>query len=114
MYSECCEPFIAEERLPEIPEELMRSRYTAYTLVNVEYLIRTTHPKMRKYYSAKSIRNWAENCKWLKLEVLSAHDEHVYFKAYFEEEGELKIHEEYSRFKQENGKWYFVDGTSAP
>lgn len=58
-FSECCEPFISGEQLPQTPEELMRSRYTAYTLVDVEYLIKTTHPKMRKYYSAKSIKAWS-------------------------------------------------------
>jgi len=113
-FSECCEPFILEERLPQIPEELMRSRYTAYTLADVEYLIKTTHPKMRKYYSAKSMKAWAENSKWLKLEVLSASGVNVHFKAYFEEAGKLQVHEEFSTFKQENGRWYFVEGTSAP
>ncbi len=112
-YSECCEPYISGEATPQIPEQLMRSRYTAYTLVDVEYLIKTTHPKMRKHYSAKAIKAWAENCKWLKLEVLSASGVNVHFKAYFEENGEAGIHEEYSTFKQEDGKWYFVDGSSS-
>jgi SEC-C motif domain protein len=113
-FSECCEPFISGEQLPQTPEELMRSRYTAYTLIDVEYLIKTTHPKMRKYYSAKSIKAWAQNCKWLKLEVLSASGVNVHFKAYYEEDGELDVHEEFSTFKQEKGIWYFVEGASAP
>ena|SRR6218665_1663610 len=110
-YSECCESILSEEQKPTTPEALMRSRYTAYTLCDVEYLIKTTHPKMRKYYSAKSIRNWAEKSTWLKLEVVSASGINVHFKAYFQDENQqLQIHEELSTFKQENGVWYFVDG----
>lgn len=64
---------------------------------------------MRKYYSEKAIRNWAKNSKWLRLEVLLAAGENVHFKAYFEENGILKVHEEYSSFTFEDGSWYYLD-----
>ena len=40
-------------------EELMRSRYSAYVTRNVAYILETTSPKFRKYYSPKSILEWA-------------------------------------------------------
>lgn len=112
-FKNCCSPFLSGEQLPATPEQLMRSRYTAYVQCDVEYLLKTTHPKTRKYYSAKSIREWAQQCEWLKLEVKEAIDNSVVFYAYFSEHGQLNIHKERSTFREENGVWYFVDGVAA-
>ena len=111
IFEECCEPFLLNNKKPAIPEELMRSRYSAYTQINIPYLIETTHPKTRKYYSPKAMQEWAETCNWLKLEVIEAHDNKVLFHAHFEDEnGITQVHKELSTFKQEDGVWYFVDG----
>lgn len=106
----CCKPYL-NGLPPPTPETLMRSRYTAYTLVEIDYLIETTHPSMRKYYSRKSMEAWAKACKWQKLEVKQAHDDKVEFYAYFiDENNQLQVHKEHSTFKKEGEKWYFVDG----
>lgn len=92
----------------------MRSRYTAYTLCNVSYLIRTTHPKTRKNYSARSIEQWAKESNWLKLEIREAIGNTVTFYAWFSDKsGQLQVHKERSTFRQEKGIWYFVEGTEA-
>lgn len=112
-FKECCEPLLNGTPAPT-PEALMRSRYTAYTLCNVAYLLKTTYPKTRKYYSAKSIEKWAKESTWIKLEIKEATGNLVTFYAYFtDKSGLLQVHKERSAFKQEKGIWYFVDGVEA-
>lgn len=110
-FSECCEPFLSGEQLPETAEQLMRSRYSAYVTVNVAYIIETTSPNFRKYYSPKSILKWASNSTWISLEILSSSEKRVKFTAvYLDEKQQLTRHTEDSRFEKINGRWYFRDG----
>lgn len=117
IFADCCEPFIKETRLPETAEQLMRSRYSAYDKKGVDYLFNTTYPEYQKYYDKKSIRQWAENTKWQKLEVIRTVKGQktditgqVEFKAYYSENGIGKVHHELSEFKKENNKWFFQFG----
>ena len=117
-FENCCQSFISELAKPKTAEELMRSRYSAYVIVAVEYLIRSTHPSSRKFYKAEEIENWAKSSRWQKLEIISKSDGEakdkkgtVEFKAYFiDENGQAQIHHEHSNFRKELGKWFFVDG----
>jgi SEC-C motif-containing protein len=117
-FSNCCQPFIDGTAKPQTAEELMRSRYSAYAVCAVEYLLRSTHPSTRKFYKAEEIENWAKKNSWKKLEIISktegeAKDKKgtVEFKAYFtDENGHTQIHYEHSNFRKELGKWFFVDG----
>ena len=70
-YSECCEPFIRGIRPAPTAEALMRSRYTAYTRSEVDYIVRTTHPDQRKQDSETNIRQWAQKSVWHGLEILN-------------------------------------------
>ena len=96
----------------------MRSRYSAYVIVDAEYLLRTTHPSKRKLHSAEAINEWAESNSWQKLEIMSTIDGlekekkgAVEFKAYYLDEDQTpQIHHEMSDFQKELGKWFFVDG----
>ena len=117
-FENCCQSFISELAKPKTAEELMRSRYSAYVIVAVEYLIRSTHPSSRKFYNAEDIEQWAKSSRWQKLEIISKSDGEakdkkgtVEFKAYFiDENGQAQIHHEHSNFRKELGKWFFVDG----
>ncbi|MFA7256160.1 MAG: YchJ family metal-binding protein [Kiritimatiellales bacterium] len=51
-------------------EALMRSRYTAYVLKNVDYLVETTLPASREPGLADDIRNWMNQVTWQRLHVL--------------------------------------------
>lgn len=96
----------------------MRSRYSAYAVAAVEYLIKTTHPSTRKFLDGEQIENWARSCAWQRLEIVSkaegeAKDKNgtVEFKAYFlDTDKQTQIHHEISTFRRELGKWFFVDG----
>ena len=107
----CCEPYLNKQTFPQTPEQLMRSRYSAYVLQNADYLMETTHVSERKHYSKSEILEWAKSNTWMKLEVIKAFDDIVEFKAYYLDSTlKAKIHHEKSSFKQENGVWFYVDG----
>ena len=109
-FEACCEPFIEGSADPETPEQLMRSRYSAYATGAIEYLVRTTHPKTRNRFSRKDIENWSRSNRWVKLEVLKAIGDEVEFKAYYTKGlSQIEVHHEHSRFRKEDGKWFYLD-----
>lgn len=107
----CCFPFLNADKWPLTPEQLMRSRYSAFVKMNVDYLLKTTHPSTRKFYSEAAIRSWANQCKWVDLSIHEATGSTVKFNArYMDEKGNLQEHKEFSTFQKVNDLWYFVDG----
>lgn len=109
--SKCCEPFIKEIQFPSTAEQLMRSRYSAYVVGAIDYLVNTTHPSTRKNHQRTDIENWSKSTKWLGLEIINATASTVEFKAKFErEKNTIETHHEKSTFVFEDGKWYYVDG----
>ena len=110
-FNDCCEPFLNKTSFPETPEQLMRSRYSAYVLHYADYLVATTHISERKYYAKAEILKWSISNSWLKLEVIEAYENIVEFKAYYlNEKQEAQVHHEKSTFKQEDKVWYYLDG----
>lgn len=111
LFSDCCEAIIKGEIKAESAEKLMRSRYTAYTISDIHYLLKTTHPSQRKHYSPMDMEKWAKESKWQRLEIINATENTVEFKAYYlNRAGEPKIHYEKSTFVFQNGEWLYMDG----
>ncbi|MEW5677162.1 YchJ family metal-binding protein [Flavobacterium enshiense] len=110
-FSECCEPHITGKTKPQTAEALMRSRYTAYCLKNVDYLIATTHISTRKHHNKKDILAFATENHWVRLEIVKATENVVEFKAYYLDSSlQPHNHHEKSTFKKEGEQWYYVDG----
>lgn len=116
-YAECCEPYIRMEVPVPTAEALMRSRYSAYTLVEMDYLFETTHPSQREDYDAEGAKQWAESSEWLGFEILGREkgEENdsegvIEFAAHFAQNGTRYTHHERSIFRKDEGKWYFFDG----
>jgi SEC-C motif domain protein len=113
----CCGRFIQGWEDPETADQLMRSRYTAYALGEIDYLIATHDPK--RLPDRASIQAWARRAKFTGLDVVDAVDGGkddqtgvVEFIATFIEDGaEHQLHER-SRFERIDGKWFYVDGTT--
>ncbi len=116
-YADCCEPFITGHARPQTPEQLMRSRYTAYTQANSDYIVDTMQGKPLEGYDKESSKQWAQSVHWLGLAVLDAPKAQakkgfVEFIASYEENGIVKkIHErsEFARSGDES-RWYYVAG----
>lgn len=107
----CCNLYISGAQKAPTALALMKSRYSAYATHQVDYLLETTHSSQRKYYSRGEIFHWATANQWQKLEIISATDTTVEFKAYFKDENNVnQVHYEFSTFTQENESWFYVDG----
>lgn len=115
-YKHCCAPFHLHTAVPETAEQLMRSRYTAYVLKNIPYIVATIVPSQQTLLETHLLQEWADNTTWLGLEILKTENftktqSAVEFKAIFQgEEGEL-AHQERSIFVKIENRWYFVDPT---
>jgi SEC-C motif-containing protein len=110
-FESCCSSYINGIEKAPTALVLMKSRYSAYATHQVDYLLATTHSSERKYYSREEILHWATANKWQKLEIISATENTVEFKAYFLDENNVtQVHYEFSTFRQESGSWFYVDG----
>ncbi|WP_255555144.1 YchJ family protein [Flavobacterium sp. NKUCC04_CG] len=108
-FEACCKPFIIGKQNPSSPEQLMRSRYTAYVLIDADYILKTTHPKTRYLHKKRDILAWAKESDWAGLDVLEAHDNLVVFKAYYRDRNQQLItHAENAVFEQVAGKWFYL------
>ena len=110
-FDDCCKLYLEGDQKAATALALMRSRYSAYATHNADYLLETTYVSERKYYSKTEILKWATSNKWQKLEILSATENTVEFKAYFLDANQQpQTHYEFSTFKFENGEWFYLDG----
>ena len=117
-YQECCEPLIIGDRKAETAEELMRSRYTAYTLAKVNYIMRTHHSSTRPLKERNNMLKSMNSTEWLGLVIVQteagqANDESgkVEFRAIYIDNGQTQVLHEDSLFEREEGKWVYVSGT---
>src|SRR3990167_5827017 len=69
-YLDCCGRFIEGNIKPATPVELMRSRYTAYTQSNIEYIAQTMKAPANDGFDSDDARRWAQSVEWIKLEVI--------------------------------------------
>jgi SEC-C motif-containing protein len=111
-YAECCARYIEGGTPAPTAEALMRSRYTAYTQLKEDYLLASWHPSTRP--AALGLADEAPT-KWIGLEVKrheQQDDEHatVEFVARYKVNGRAHRLHEVSRFVQETGRWFYVDG----
>jgi len=116
LLGDCCLNYIAGKSLPPTAEALMRSRYTAHTLVAVDYLWQTWSPEARVKSSKADIEAWASNCEWLGLQILTVqagkekdNEGTVSFIAIFRQNGQLQHHQETSLFRKTSDGWHYID-----
>jgi len=96
----------------------MRSRYSAYVMGLVDYLLDTTLPVQKGSLDRDSISQWSAQSTWLGLEVenaelLGGKPEHAFvtFTARWHDATGEHSHRERSAFVQNQGRWYFIDPT---
>lgn len=111
-YAGCCGPLHGQERLAETAEELMRSRYSAYAVRDLDHLVRTWHPRTRP----ADVQADAA-LEWQGLEVLGTRaggpdDEEgeVEFRARYRLGDHRGTMHERSRFARRVGRWMYVEG----
>lgn len=112
-YTACCGRYHAGplHLLAPTAEALMRSRYSAFVLGHIDYLLATWHPSTRP----QSLPPEPASVKWLGLEVRrhevqDADHATVAFVARSKLAGRAQRLVETSRFVREEGRWFYVDG----
>lgn len=116
-YGACCMVYHKGKGAVPTALALVRSRYAAYVLINVDYLLKTTHPSKVKSIDCMAIERWARESMWLGLEIIGVEQGlemdkvgKVEFKASYKISDQLFVHHELSRFNRYKGRWYYLDG----
>ena len=108
-YSDCCKKAHQDITTVSSPEALMRSRYAAFVLANINYLQLSHHSSTRpSNKEKKEILRWTKSVEWVRLEILYTFKSCVEFKAYFIENGKSEIIHENSVFTLENNHWTYL------
>ncbi len=113
----CCGPYISGKKKAPTAEALMRSRYTAYTINNMNYIAETHDSLTGGDFDRESAEKWALGSEWLGLDIKSVKDGTegddkgiVEFVARYRVDGQEQTHHEISQFRRESDRWVFVDG----
>lgn len=116
-FEECCQPYLDGDARPDTAEKLMRSRYTAYAVQNIDYVLSTHDPDSVDQVDREGAVKWSETSTWDGLQIVDASqgglddDEGVVeFIAQYSNEGRSFSHHERSTFRRVDGDWFYMDG----
>lgn len=116
-YADCCQPWhTGPQRLQAADAvSLMRSRYSAFVLDDLPYLLETWHPSTRP----TTLEPNPDGIKWLGLSIKqhiqadNSLEQFVEFVARYRLHGKATRLHETSRFVYENNQWFYIDGKFA-
>lgn len=104
-FSDCCQPYLSGAKPVPTAEALMRSRYTAYTLGDVQYLLDSWY-----HLTRPETIELERDVQWLRLNILASSTDQVKFVATYRVNGKANKLRENSRFIREEGRYYYLDG----
>lgn len=116
-FDKCCQPYLTGKKIPETPEKLMRSRFSAYATGKVDYLIATTCAEERSKIDPDELASYCRTVSCISLKIVKTEaggpqDDAgtVLFYASLQVNGKRMLHRELSRFNREQERWVYVDG----
>ncbi|GAA2804791.1 YchJ family protein [Saccharopolyspora taberi] len=111
-FADCCGPLHAGDRQAATAEQLMRSRYAAFAVGDVAYLLKTWHPSTRP-----AELDLDPEQRWVGLDILGRtgggpfdSEATVHFRAHYRLRGQSGALTENSRFRRTGKTWFYVDG----
>ncbi len=116
-FQDCCEPFLAGKKIPTKPEELMRSRYAAYSRADIDYIANTMRGPASLGFDPEQAKQWAKQIQWHELKVIRSitkneNEATVEFIARYAINGNADVIYEISEFHYDDGHWYYFDGVT--
>lgn len=103
MFENCCAPLICGHNKASSALALMRSRFSAFSIGDIQYLKRT----MGTPFPEDKLHPF----KWVKLEIIAQPDiYHVEFKAYYLYRDKLYVLHEQSKFSLTPDGWIYMAG----
>ncbi|HEC58319.1 MAG TPA: YchJ family protein [Methylophaga sp.] len=116
-YQKCCQKLHNGDLTAASAEQLMRSRYSAFVVGDIGYLIKTLHPDKRQVDDEVVLRQTIEQTRWLGLKIIAhksaENNATVEFIAFYQDDVIGQLHER-SHFIKQNGQWFYVDGEMLP
>ncbi|MCX5774396.1 MAG: YchJ family protein [Fusobacteria bacterium] len=113
-FENCCGKYISGKSKPKTAEILMRSRYSAYIVKAIDYLMNSTTPMENMENARKATEDWANAATFSGLKIISCEngeekdaDGIVEFKAFFSDKGATFTHHERGYFIHQKGKWLY-------
>lgn len=115
VFAQCCGRFLGNaEAYPATAEALMRSRFSAFALADVPYLLRTWHPSTRP-----ASLELDPDQQWYLLQILDTHDGGAFsttgivtFRAHYRSATNRKRRDsltETSSFVRDGRQWLYKD-----
>jgi SEC-C motif-containing protein len=111
-FGRCCLPLHVGERRAETAEQLMRARYSAYAVNDIDYVWQTWHPRTRP----EAVTPQA-GLTWTGLEIVDTVDGRtddasgeVEFHAHYRQNNRRGTLHERSRFAVRAHRWFYLDG----
>ncbi|WP_445170758.1 YchJ family protein [Mycolicibacterium sp. Dal123E01] len=108
----CCLPLHHGERHADTAEELMRSRYSAFAVGDLDYVWQTWHPRTRPDSVTPT-----DGLTWTGLQIVDTaagqpedQDGEVEFCAHYRHDQHIGTLHERSRFAVRARRWFYVDG----
>jgi SEC-C motif domain protein len=115
--AECCGRYITGAAFAPTAEALMRSRYSAYVLGEIDWIVASHDPAGRDEVDRSSTEKWSKEARWRGLEIKSKTDGQpgdstgqIEFVATYELGNQAVAHHEIARFKTIEDRWHYVDG----
>jgi SEC-C motif domain protein len=102
-YDACCGRLHRGAARAETAEELMRSRYAAYAVGDLDHVFRTWHPRTRP-----DVLEPDPDLTWTGLRILGSGEDWVEFVASYERDGVAGERREWSLFERRGGRWVYV------
>ena len=113
----CCGALIDGRQPAETAEQLMRSRYAAWTLSRIDYLHATHDPETVETFDRTDAARWAASASWQGLEIVDTEaggpedaTGMVEFVVRYATDGTKRVLRERSDFRKHEGRWVYVGG----
>ncbi len=133
-FAQCCQPLLQGVQHAKSPEQLMRSRFSAYCCQQVDYIAHTYHQSQQSSQAQQEIADFAQAASFLDLHIEAASPitpvgvlenspqlpadaeavATVSFKVSFILQDKLQQLIEQSRFVLCADRWFYLDGQLAP